>query len=155
MQKIIENPAGQNFIQQFDDVSIPQFEENENIKRYCKAIVNSKAYREDKVSFIFQEEPWHEITIVRNTNGCWNDRNEWEIYNTRLRIIHHNGINVIDEINLVKPLFPDGEEPEFFQYRYNNEMEFYEPGIYWKLTDPQMDYNWLEEKLKITAVKFI
>ena len=41
------------------------------------------------------------------------------------------------------------------EYRPNAEIDYYEPGIYWKLTDPQMDYSWLEDKLKMAAVSYV
>lgn len=151
MQKIVEHYYGEDPKGQFGETIIPDFENNKNIIKYCNLIINSSD-KNTKLEFPYQQNPYHEITILKQYSGCWNDSNRWQDYVIRLRIIHHNGINVIDEIDLVKSLFPDTKEQPFFQYRLNAEVDYYEPNVYWKLTDSQMDYHWLEDKLKITAV---
>ena len=153
MHRVTEHFYGENHKDKFDEISIPRFEDNENILKYCNIIINSNA--EIKFEFPFQENPYHEIALIKQCSGCWNDSNNWENYVVRFRIIHHNGVNVIDEIDMVKSLFPEGEHKIFFQYRPNAEIDYYEPGIYWKLTDPQMDYSWLEDKLKMAAVSYV
>ena len=68
MQKIVEHYYGEDPKDQFGETIIPDFENNKNIIKYCNLIINSSD-KNTKLEFPYQQNPYHEITIVKQYSG--------------------------------------------------------------------------------------
>ena len=132
-----------------ENLNIPGFEVNKNIIAYCSAILKSKSSAILKYPPV-QEDPWHEFLLEVKYFKYYADHIPNAI--SWLRIIHHNGIDTIDEIDAVKGYEDDSIK---FTYRQNEEFVLYEPGKYWYMADQNMDWFWLEKTLKLATIQCI